>query len=65
MTNIINLHDHQSAIWEAYVDAQKRAQASGNLDDAIAAGRAWRRWLDLFLSEDLRILINGEARRNA
>lgn len=54
MSNVINLHDHQSAIWEAYVEAQKRAQVSGSRPDILNARHAWAVWLSLHVSPDQR-----------
>lgn len=35
--------------WDAYVAAQDRAKNSRDIADGIAAGHAWRTWLDLFV----------------
>lgn len=35
--------------WEAYTRSAAAAQVSGSIEDGIAAGRAWRHWLELFL----------------
>lgn len=61
MSNVVSLHDHQTKVWEAYVKALKRAEASCAIEDGIAAGKAYRRWLDLFLTEDQRDAIGGRA----
>lgn len=61
MSNVVSLHDHQTKVWEAYVTALKRAEASRAIEDGIAAGKAYRRWLDLFLTEDQREAIGGRA----
>lgn len=34
--------------WDAYIAAQDRAKETRDLEDGIAAGKAWARWLDLF-----------------
>lgn len=34
--------------WERYVAAQETAKASGLIEDGIAAGKAWARWLEMF-----------------
>lgn len=38
-------------LWAAYVQASRRAQETHVIDDGIAAGRAWRAWLEAFASE--------------
>lgn len=45
---------NQSAAWEEYCAAARKAQDTLAIDDAIAAGRAWRRWLDLWMAPDQR-----------
>jgi hypothetical protein len=61
MNNVINLAEHQQTIWLAYVAAAKRAQETGNMDDGIAAGRAWRRWLDCFMTPEQREAIPSKV----
>lgn len=34
--------------WQAYLDARARAEASRDITDGIAAGKAWSQWLALF-----------------
>lgn len=34
--------------WDTYVAAQEQAKRSGRIEDGIAAGKAWRRWLEMF-----------------
>lgn len=34
--------------WQAYLAARERAEKSGRIEDGIAAGKAWARWLRLF-----------------
>ncbi len=38
--------------WMAYAVARKRAEESLTIEDGIAAGKAWKRWLDLFMTGD-------------
>jgi len=40
--------------WGHYCAARLQAEASLSVQDGIAAGKAWRRWLDLFMSIDQR-----------
>ncbi len=35
-------------LWEEYRRAAQKAQATLDIDDGVAAGRAWRAWLDQF-----------------
>ncbi len=35
-------------IWEAYRAAQIKAQTTLDIQDGIAAGKAWRNWLERF-----------------
>lgn len=37
--------------WSAYVRLAKTAQATMRLEDGIAAGKAWSRFLEFFLDE--------------
>jgi hypothetical protein len=36
------------AAWDAYCAARARAEATQKIEDGIAAGQAWRQWLELF-----------------
>lgn len=38
-------------LWAAYVVARAKAENSNEIDDGIAAGRAWSRWLAEFCPE--------------
>jgi hypothetical protein len=40
--------------WGAYCAARMQAEATLSVEDGIAAGKAWRRWLDLFMTMDQR-----------
>jgi hypothetical protein len=40
--------------WDEYCSARMQAEATLDVQDGIAAGKAWRRWLDLFMSMDQR-----------
>lgn len=35
-------------LWAAYLAAQDKAKASRDINDGIAAGKAWAAWLDHF-----------------
>lgn len=58
---IIPLQTHVDAAWNAYLAAAERAQQSLELADGIEAGRAWRRWLELFLTADQKAKLGGDA----
>ena len=34
--------------WDRYVVARDQAETSGDIKDGIAAGKAWRAWLERF-----------------
>ncbi|BAF86831.1 unknown protein [Azorhizobium caulinodans ORS 571] len=36
--------------WNDYDRHRRRAEKTGRKEDGIAAGKAWRSWLDLFMS---------------
>jgi hypothetical protein len=61
MTNVVSIRDHQSRIWDEFLTAQRRAQLTGSMQDGIAAGRAWRRWLDVFMTEEQREILDRKS----
>jgi hypothetical protein len=58
MTNIIPLAQAQGDLvaerWAVYLSAKDRADASRRLEDGIAAGRAWREFLNAFTPAETR-----------
>lgn len=44
--------------WQAYCTARKQAETTWAVEDGIAAGRAWRRWIDLFMTADQRTALD-------
>ena len=38
-----------TAAWADYTDAARRAQFSRRIEDGVAAGKAWKAFLDLFV----------------
>ncbi|MBB3385527.1 MULTISPECIES: hypothetical protein [unclassified Rhizobium] len=62
MTNVIPLHRHIDRQWQAYVDALRRAEQSLSIQDGIAAGKAWRAWLNLFMTADQRNFLDGPGK---
>lgn len=57
---VIPINQHLEKAWAEYLDCMLRANQSMRMEDGIEAGRAWRRWLELFLSDDLRKLRAGQ-----
>lgn len=51
---IIPIDVKQQRAWADYVSCRERAEASKNIADGIAAGRAWHRWLELFTPKEQR-----------
>lgn len=53
---VVSLAEHRDAridaLWQAYREAAEKAQRSLKLEDGISAGRAWRAWLDLFMTQE-------------
>lgn len=45
--------------WSEYLDRKATAERTGDINDGIAAGRAWRRWLDCFMTPEQRSAIGG------
>ena len=42
------LPENIDALWLSFTEAAIKAQASLSLEDGIAAGGAWRAWLEVF-----------------
>lgn len=42
------------AAWRQYCAARLQAERTLAVEDGIEAGRAWRQWLDLFMTADQR-----------
>lgn len=49
---VISINIRLEAVWKAYLSAKETAERTGTIADGIAAGHAWRRWLDMFISDD-------------
>ena len=39
----------QQTMWQAYLDARDKAELSRDIEDGIAAGKAWALWAESFL----------------
>ena len=37
--------------WKAYLEAKDRAEQTRDMDDAIAAGKAWAAWVEPFTEQ--------------
>lgn len=42
------MKQRQHDAWEAYLAARDRAQNSNDINDGIAAGRAWNKFMECF-----------------
>ncbi|SEG61225.1 hypothetical protein [Bosea lathyri] len=40
--------DHVTRLWNEYVAAQNRAKETLSIQDGLAAGKAWGRWLRVY-----------------
>lgn len=40
--------EYRNDLWQAYCEAARKAQSSRDIQDGIAAGRAWAAWLASF-----------------
>lgn len=54
MSNVIPISKVADEAFQAYCVAARKAQATLEREDAEAAGRAWRRWLDLWVTREQR-----------
>jgi hypothetical protein len=51
---VIPINGRLEVVWAEYLAARQKAEKSVDINDGIAAGRAYRRWPDLFLTDDQR-----------
>lgn len=62
--DIISLEERREALlderWDAYIAAHRRATQTLAIEDGKAAARAWRDWLDLWMTESQRKWIGGK-----
>lgn len=65
MSNVISIQDHQQRVWQEYTDAVARAEKTHCIEDGIAAGKAWKKWLSLFMSSDQRDFTGDNRRHSA
>lgn len=59
---IISINKRQDETWAAYIEAKTLAEVTGSQEDGIEAGRAWRRWLDLFMTPEQQRSLSGQVR---
>lgn len=58
MSNVVSIHDRAEKAWLEYTAAAKLAQETLDFEHGMAAGRAWRRFLDVYMSADQRSDVN-------
>ena len=58
---VADREDRERDSWVEYCRLTVIAQQSGRLEDARAAGRAWRRFVDLYLTADQRDKLDQSA----
>ena len=63
MTNVVSISKAADEAFAAYCVAAKRAQQTLDRKDADEAGRAWRRWLDIWVSADQREYLGSPKAR--
>jgi hypothetical protein len=56
---VIPIRSSLETAWAEYLAARDRAERSRDIADGIACGRAFRRWLEIFLTDDQRRAIGG------
>ncbi|ORE87717.1 hypothetical protein [Aurantimonas sp. 22II-16-19i] len=57
-----SIEERANEAFQDYLAAREKAEVSRDLQDGIAAGRAWRRFLDIFMTGDQReALSDGSA----
>lgn len=57
MSNVIPISKLADEAFNTYCAAARRAQTTLEREDAEAAGRAWRRWLDLWVTHEQRAFL--------
>lgn len=55
---VIPINRRLEAAWADYLERKAQAERTGLMIDGIEAGRAWRRWIDLFLTDEQRKAIS-------
>ncbi|WP_332116051.1 hypothetical protein [Azorhizobium caulinodans] len=61
--NVISLSERKEAalraVWSEYLAARGRAERTRKIEDGVEAGRAHRRWLELFMTHEQRQFLSG------
>lgn len=58
---VIPITTNVDRAYEDYCAKATKAQATRDREDMIEAGRAWRRWLDLFMTVEQREALKPRA----
>jgi hypothetical protein len=56
---IISINRRLERAWADYLECKTTAEETGSLADGIEAGRAWRRWLDCFMSTEQKTALDA------
>lgn len=60
MSGIVPMESRPDRLWREFCEARDKAQRSNAVEDGIAAGRAWSRFLAEFVGDrDLRASVHG------
>lgn len=51
MSNVQLVNEEMERLWNAYVEARNVVETSNHIKDGIAAGMAWKAFLDVFLDD--------------
>jgi hypothetical protein len=63
MSNVVSINKAADEAFHAYCAAARRAQVTLDREDAEEAGRAWRRWLDIWMTREQREFIGRPSAR--
>ena len=58
MSTVVPISSAADRAYQDYCDCARKAQATLERADMEAAGRAWRRWLDTFMTADQRAYLD-------
>lgn len=61
MSVVIPITTNVDRAFDDYCLKARKAMESMDRDDMVEAGRAWRRWLDLFMTPDQREALKPRA----
>ncbi len=63
MSNVVSINKAADEAFQAYCAAARRAQVTLDRGDAVEAGRAWRLWLDVFMTREQREFMGRPSAR--